>query len=139
MRSAACGTPSQKGAWHHLRAGANFVAMKTAMAHGEAGGRCARSAFTRIPFSIRAGWALALLVCAAFVMPVHAAALYECNGSQGETVFTSHPSEYHGCRWVSGSRAHPKAAVPKPAEAKPTPASLVQSDPAPASKEVKAN
>ncbi|HEX7030015.1 MAG TPA: lytic transglycosylase domain-containing protein, partial [Gammaproteobacteria bacterium] len=65
------------------------------MAHGEAGGRRERSAFTRIPLRVRAG--LALLLGAAFAVPVHAAALYECNGSQGETVFTSHPSEYHGC------------------------------------------
>src|SRR5690242_6226736 len=137
MRSAASSTPSQKGAWHPTRAGANFDAMKTALAQGEAGGRCARSAFTRIPLRMRAGWVL--LLGAAFVLPAQAAALYECNGSHGETVFTSHPSQYHGCKWVSGSRSHPKAAMPKPEPARPVPASLVQSDSASVHKEVKAN
>ncbi|MGN6313604.1 MAG: transglycosylase SLT domain-containing protein [Rhodanobacteraceae bacterium] len=67
-------------------------------------------------------------------LPAHAAALYACNGSQGETVFTSHPSEYHGCKWVSGSRrsAHPKPAATGPDEAKAVPASLVQASPPPA-------
>jgi len=111
--------------------------MKTALAHGEAGGRRARSAFTRIPLRMRAG--LALLLGAAFALPVHAAALYECSGSQGETVFTSHPSEYHGCRWVSGSRSAPHRKPAKQKEARPMPATLVQLDAAPASKEAKAN
>jgi soluble lytic murein transglycosylase-like protein len=112
--------------------------MKTALAQGEAGGRCARSAFTRIPFGVRA--VLVLSLVAAFAVPAHAAALYECNGSQGETVFTSHPSEYHGCKWVSGSR-HPAHAKPtaRPDQARAVPASLVQSDSASAHKEVKAN
>ncbi|HET6912518.1 MAG TPA: transglycosylase SLT domain-containing protein [Rhodanobacteraceae bacterium] len=106
--------------------------MKTAVSHGETGGRCVRSAFTRIPFRILT--ALTLLLGAAFVLPVHAAALYECNGSQGETVFTSHPSEYHGCRWVSGSRhsTHAKPAAASPDEPKAIPASLVQASSTPA-------
>jgi soluble lytic murein transglycosylase-like protein len=99
--------------------------MKTAMAHGEAGGRCARSAFTRIPFSARV--ALALLLGAVFVLPAHAAALYECIGSQGETVLTNFPSQYHACKWISGSRqpVHPKAVAAKRAEVKPLTASRV--------------
>lgn len=69
----------------------------------------------------------------------HAAALYRCTGSQGETVFTSHPSEYHGCTWVSGARSHPKAVAPKPAEVIPVPASLIRADSASGQKEAKAN
>ncbi|HEX6614042.1 MAG TPA: transglycosylase SLT domain-containing protein [Rhodanobacteraceae bacterium] len=115
------------------------------MPNGEAGGRRARSAFTRIPFGMRA--ALALLLGGAFALPAHAAALYRCNGSQGETVFTSHPSEYHGCAWVSGSRhpAHAKPAAARPDEARAVSASLVQASSTPAQssarapKEVKAN
>jgi len=115
--------------------------MKTAVSDGETGGRRARSASTQVPFSIRAGLALAMFICAAFALPVHAAALYECSGSQGETVFTSHPSEYHGCKWVSGSRRapHPKPAATRPDQPKAVPAAFVQTPSAPASKEVKAN
>src|SRR5690348_3470762 len=141
-----CGTRHKKAAWHHIRAGANFLAMKTAVNHGETGGRCARSVATQIPFPMRAVWVLALLVCAAYALPGHAAALYQCSGAQGETVFTSHPSEYHGCKWVSGPRhSSPKPAAARPDEAKAVPASLVRTSSTPmqssrpVQKEVKAN
>ena len=115
--------------------------MKTAVNHGETGGRCVRSVATQIPFSMRAVWVLALLVCAAYALPGHAAALYQCSGVQGEMVFTSHPSEYHGCKWVSGPRHSAKPAAAGPDEDKAVPASLVRtpSTPMQPSKPVKAN
>jgi soluble lytic murein transglycosylase-like protein len=95
---------------------------------------------------LRRAFACALLVCAGFALPARANALYRCNGSQGETIFTSHPSEYHGCKWVSGPRhSSPKPAAARPGEAKAVPASLVQTSSTPmqpsesARKEVKAN
>ena len=125
--------------------------MDSAIREGGAGGRCARVASTNQSPWMRLVFACALLVGAlilsmAFTSPARAAALYECNGSEGETVFTSHPSEYHECRWVSGSRhpTHPKPAAASPDEAKAIPASLVQtastlaSSP-PAAREIKAN
>lgn len=112
--------------------------MKT-VGHGEADGRCARSAFTRFP--LRMGAALALLLGAGFVLPAHAAALYRCAGSQGETVLTNFPSQYHHCKWLSGSRRapHPKAVASKPDEPRPVAASLVQASSAPAQSRAKAN
>lgn len=95
---------------------------------------------------MRAGLTLALFACAPIlstmiVVPAHAAALYRCIGSQGETVLTNFPSQYRHCKWLSGSRPtpHPKAVAPKAEQAGPVSAALVQSDSAPVQKEAKAN
>lgn len=73
---------------------------------------------------------LALIASTTIALPGHAEALYRCNGSHGETVFTSHPSEYRACKWVSGSREAPhpqKLAALELKPVMPEPASLVVS------------
>lgn len=85
-----------------------------------------------------------MLVCALVLSmlapPVHAAALYQCNGSQGETVFTSHPSQYHGCKWVSGARRSSHKPELAKGVARLQPVALVQSSRAQAkTSEAKAN
>lgn len=113
--------------------------MKTAHRTGDFGGRCARSAFNRFPLATRAGLALALLFGLGVALPAHAAALYRCSGSQGETVLTNFPSRYYACKWISGSRSISHRKPAKQKQAVPVPASRVQSDRSSPRKEARAN
>ncbi|HEY3520211.1 MAG TPA: transglycosylase SLT domain-containing protein [Rhodanobacteraceae bacterium] len=131
--------------------------MHTATDAGETGGRRAHS--VPMPDSPRARrmlGALALLIGAGCAWPAHAA-LYRCDGSQGEMVVADHTAGYRNCKLISGleaprpahhaSRAAPIPAVPiATADATPihefVPAAYAPPDsttPSPPPKEVKAN
>jgi len=131
--------------------------MHTAKGTGETGGRRAHSVpVDRSPLSRRMFGVCALLSGACCVFPAHAA-LYRCDGSQGEMVVADHTAGYRNCKLISNleaprpvhhaPRAAPIAAVPiATADAAPihefVPAAYAPPDsttPASPPKEVKAN
>ncbi len=131
--------------------------MHTAKGTGETGGRRAHSVpFDHSPLARRMFGACALLIGACCVWPAHAA-LYRCDGSQGEMVVSDHTAGYRNCKLISGleaprsahhsPRAAPIAAVPiATADAAPihefVPAAYAPPDsttPSSPPKEVKAN
>src|SRR5579885_2109074 len=131
--------------------------MHTAKGTGETGGRRAHSVpVDRSPLSRRMFGVCALLSGACCVFPAHAA-LYRCDGSQGEMVVADHTAGYRNCKLISNleaprpvhhaPRAAPIAAVPiATADAAPihefVPAAYAPPDsttPSSPPKEVKAN